>query len=51
MTENADKILGTLLGIIVCIYINNVLRGLIVLGTVQRLYAEKVLKKKTLETK
>lgn len=46
------KILGTLLGIIVCIYINNiVLKGLIVLGTVQSMYAEKVSKKKTLETK
>jgi len=46
MTENLDKILGTLLGIIVSIYINNVvLRGLIVLGTIQSMYAEKCQKR------
>lgn len=45
MIENVDKILSTLLGIIVCIYINNVvLKGLIVLGTVQSMYAESLKK-------
>lgn len=52
MIESVDKILGTLPGVIVCIHINNdVLKGLIVPGTVQSMYAQKDSKKMNLETK